>query len=62
MMDSLYALRILLVSVAIGGIMYASLNTGLFSREQTNWWSELPKHKKIAFGTGIAATVLQTFI
>ncbi|MCP5055730.1 MAG: hypothetical protein GY937_03280 [bacterium] len=61
-MDPLHALRIFLVSVALGGILYACINTGLGSREQTNWWGELPKHKKIAFGAGIAATILQTFI
>lgn len=61
-MDPIYALRIFLVSVAIGGILYACLDTGLFSREQTNWWGELPKPKKIAFSAGMAATVLQSFI
>ncbi|MDP6977456.1 MAG: hypothetical protein QF570_02505 [Myxococcota bacterium] len=61
-MDPLYVLRVLLTSVAIGGIVYACLGTGLVSREQTDWWGELPKHKKIAFGAGIAATILQTFV
>jgi len=61
-MDLVYALRIFLVSVAIGGVVYACVGTGAFSREQANWWDGLSKHKKIAFGGGIAATLLQTFI
>ncbi|MCP3983236.1 MAG: hypothetical protein GY723_02550 [bacterium] len=61
-MDPLYAFRVFLVSVALGGIVYACLNSGLLSGDQTNWWGELPKHKKIAFGAGITATILQTFI
>ncbi len=61
-MDPLYAARIFLVSVAIGGIAYSCLGTGVFSREQSNWWGELPKHKKIAFGAAIAATLVQSFL
>ncbi len=60
-MDLLYAFRIFLVTVAIGGVVYACWGTGVFSGEQSNWWGELPQHKKIAFGAGIAATLLQTF-
>ncbi len=61
-MDFLYALRLILVTISIGGIIYACVGTGVFSREQTNWWDELPKPKKIAAGAAIAATILQTFL
>ena len=59
---SVNTLRLLLVIVAIGGIVYACAGSGVFSREQTNWWGELPQHKKVVFSVAIAATLLQTFL
>ncbi len=59
-MDPMNAVRLFLVTFSICGIAYACVGTGVFSREQPNWWSELPKHKKVVFGAAIAATLLQT--
>jgi hypothetical protein len=61
-MDLLFALRLSMVTLTILGIGYACVGTGIFSREQTNWWGELPQHKKIIFGAALAATVVQTFL
>jgi hypothetical protein len=55
-------LRLILILVAIGGITYACIGSGVFSNAQSNWWGELPKHKKIIFSAAIAATLLQTFL
>ena len=55
-------LRLFLVGFAIGGTLYACVGSGVFSREQSNWWGDLPQHKKIVFSTAVAATVLQTFL
>ncbi|MBW2267047.1 MAG: hypothetical protein JRH16_00625 [Deltaproteobacteria bacterium] len=61
-MSGLNALRLFLVTFAILGIVYAISGTGAFSRDQPNWWGELPKHKKIVFSAAIAATLLQSFL
>jgi hypothetical protein len=61
-MDTSNALRLFVVALSIGGVVYACVGTGAFSSEQTNWWAELPQRKKVAFGAAIAATLLQSFI
>ncbi len=61
-MDLLYALRLILVTVSIGGIVYGCIGTGAFSNEQTDWWGGLPKPKKIAVCAAIGATIVQTFL
>jgi hypothetical protein len=61
-MEPSNTLRLFLIIIAIAGIGYACVGSGVFSSEQSNWWAELPRHKKIAFGAAIAATVLQTFL
>lgn len=55
-------LRLSLILIAVCGITYACIGSGVFSRAQSNWWGELPKHKKIVFSAAIAATLLQTFL
>ena len=62
LMSDLGVLRLFLVGFAIGGTLYACVGSGVFSREQSNWWGDLPQHKKIVFSTAVAATVLQTFL
>ena len=61
-MEPSNTLRLFLIIIAIAGIGYACVGSGVFSSEQSNWWGNLPRRKKIAFSAAIAATAVQTFL
>ena len=54
--------KLFLTSYAVVGISYVCLGSGAFSREQENWWASLSPMKKGIFISGIAATLLQSFL
>jgi hypothetical protein len=53
--------KLFLTGYAIVGIAYVCVGSGVFSREQTDWWGSLPQMKKGIFLSAIAATLLQSF-
>jgi hypothetical protein len=55
-------IQLFLTAFAIGGILYVCLGSGVFDKENTNWWGSLPKHKQAIVIGAIAATLLQTFL
>jgi len=54
--------RLGLIGYAVVGIAYACIGSGFLQNGQSGWWDELPKPKRIAFGTGVAASLLQMFL
>ncbi|MBW2290514.1 MAG: hypothetical protein JRG80_14825 [Deltaproteobacteria bacterium] len=61
-MSNLAVFKLFLTGYAVIGIAYVCIGSGAFSREQENWWAGLPQLKKGIFLSGIAATVLQSFL
>jgi hypothetical protein len=61
-MELMNLLKLGLIGYAVVGIAYACLGTGFLENRETGWWDELPKPKKIVFGTAIGASILQTFL
>jgi hypothetical protein len=60
--SNLAVLKLLLTGYAVVGIAYVCVGSGVFSREQENWWGSLPVKKKAIFASAIAATLLQSFL
>jgi hypothetical protein len=54
--------KLFLTGYAIVGIAYTCVGSGVFDREQTDWWGSLPQKKKGIFISAIAATIVQGFI
>jgi hypothetical protein len=61
-MSSVAMFKLFLTGYAIVGILYVCVTTGAFSREQQNWWASLSDRNKAIFVSGIAATVIQSFL
>lgn len=59
---NLAVFKLFLTGYAVVGIAYVCLGSGAFSREQDNWWGSLPAMKKGIFISGIAATLIQSFL
>ena len=61
-MSEIAIVKLFLTGYAIVGIAYACVGSGVFDREQTDWWGSLPQKKKGIFIRAIAATIVQGFI
>jgi hypothetical protein len=61
-MELMNLLKLGLIGYAVVGMAYSCLGTGFLENRETGWWEELPKPKKIVFGTAIGASILQTFL
>ena len=60
--SNLAVFKLFLTSYAVVGIAYVCIGSGAFSGETENWWGNLPRLKKGIFISGIAATLLQSFL
>lgn len=56
------ALRLALILFSVGGLFYVSVGSGLFDRDNTSWWSGLPKHKQVIAALAVATTLAQSFL
>ena len=55
-------LRLALILFSVGGLFYVSIGSGLFDRDNTSWWSGLPKHKQVIVVLAIATPLAQSFL
>lgn len=61
-MSALSMFKLFLTGYAVVGIAYVCLSSGALRSETENWWADLPQFKKVIFGSGLGATLLQTFL
>ena len=55
-------LRLFMAVFAVLGIVYVWAGSGMMSKGNREWWSELPQGKRIIFVLAITATLLQMFM
>ncbi|MBW2274231.1 MAG: hypothetical protein JRG96_13240 [Deltaproteobacteria bacterium] len=56
------AVRLGLIAFAVVTIAYVCIGTGLWDKSNSDWWSQLPDHKRKLFIAAIALSLLQSFI